>query len=167
MLFARSAAAAAPRCQFPVCRMYEYISSSRATPLAHTATQRLPPHFASSSLPSITTQASFPAFPLCSYRCGSMVVTNLSTERRLAISCFDKRYSFSSPAADASTVGNTAHCWARSLLLRCNIRSSTCCLPCRRVLSARLTLHSTKLCTKFKIFRKKYFLVLRLTLRHF
>jgi hypothetical protein len=33
--------------------------------------------------------------------------------------------------------------------------------------SARLTLHSTKLCTKFKIFRKKKSLVLRLPLRHF
>ncbi len=33
---------------------------------------------------------------------------------------------------------------------------------------ARLTLHSTKLCTNSKIFRKKlYFLVLRLALRHF
>ncbi len=37
-----------------------------------------------------------------------------------------------------------------------------------KVPSARLTLHSTKLCTKFKIFRKKkYFLLLRLPLRHF
>jgi hypothetical protein len=34
--------------------------------------------------------------------------------------------------------------------------------------SARLTLlHSTKLCTNFKIFRNKYFLLLRLPLRHF
>ncbi len=36
--------------------------------------------------------------------------------------------------------------------------------------SARLTLHSTKLCTEFNILRKKYFLVLRLptlTLMHF
>jgi hypothetical protein len=33
--------------------------------------------------------------------------------------------------------------------------------------SARLTLHSTKVCMKFKNFRKKYFLVLRLPLRHF
>ncbi len=43
------------------------------------------------------------------------------------------------------------------------------CDGCKRwfkVPSARLTLHSTKLCTKFKIFRK-IFLVLRLPLRHF
>jgi hypothetical protein len=33
--------------------------------------------------------------------------------------------------------------------------------------SATLTLHSTKFCTKFKIFRKKYYFVLRLPLRHF
>jgi hypothetical protein len=37
----------------------------------------------------------------------------------------------------------------------------------RKVPSARLTLHSTKLCTKFKIFRKKIFSLLRLPLRHF
>jgi hypothetical protein len=36
-----------------------------------------------------------------------------------------------------------------------------------KVPSARLTLHSTKLCTKFKIIRKKIFLLLRLPLRHF
>jgi hypothetical protein len=36
-----------------------------------------------------------------------------------------------------------------------------------RLPSPRLTLHSTKLCTKFKIFRKKIFLLLRLPLRHF
>jgi hypothetical protein len=33
--------------------------------------------------------------------------------------------------------------------------------------SARLTLHSTKFCTKFKIFRIKIYLVLRLPLSHF
>jgi predicted RND superfamily exporter protein len=37
-----------------------------------------------------------------------------------------------------------------------------------KVPSARLTLHSMKLCTKFKIFKNKQkFLVLRLPLRHF
>jgi hypothetical protein len=35
------------------------------------------------------------------------------------------------------------------------------------ITSAKLTLHSTKLCTNFKIFRKKYILVLRLPQRLF
>ncbi len=37
----------------------------------------------------------------------------------------------------------------------------------QNVSSARLTMHSTKLCTNFKMFRKKIFLVLSLPLRHF
>jgi hypothetical protein len=39
--------------------------------------------------------------------------------------------------------------------------------PERRVPSAKLTLHFTKLCTYLKNVRKKYLLVLRLPLRHF
>jgi hypothetical protein len=52
-----------------------------------------------------------------------------------------------------------------SPLSQCHVIESDACTW--RIPSARLTLHSTKLCRKLKILRKKSFLVLRLRLMLF